>query len=361
MGYKHGRSPVAPTLVALVLVLGAALSISVPVWADISIDFKQTLSYKVEIIKDKLDELRISVREDLADALMEAKYWLIRALWELKFASEPLTPLQSASIGLKIDNATDSMKLALDAVQTGAVKQAKDALEGKVEEMMHEIQSAEDTDITQTEAEDLIENYLKPMLCDLGYKNELLEDIDLLLEKAENDLKKAKAYVAEGDREEAEDTVDQAEWKLERALRRVWRVKENLTWLRGMLYCFLAKIYMAPLKASSISAGLLGPSPPPSPSEPFAVEELRISPPRGGIIRFAALGRGIEAIRVQVFDLTGRRVFDSSFVRGDALEWPMTDSQGKALANGVYLYVMMVKGFDSQVLRSEVQKLAILR
>jgi parallel beta-helix repeat protein len=75
-----------------------------------------------------------------------------------------------------------------------------------------------------------------------------------------------------------------------------------------------------------------------------------------GAIRFMALGPAIEGLSVQVFDLAGKLIFDSGLVPGNMLVW-----RNYAVANGVYLYIITVRGYDGQVIRSEVRKLVVLR
>jgi hypothetical protein len=71
-------------------------------------------------------------------------------------------------------------------------------------------------------------------------------------------------------------------------------------------------------------------------------------------------GRGIAGIQLQVYDLGGHLVTDQS-ASGASLRWNGLSSLGRTLANGVYLYVVTVKGQDGSVIRSEVRKLVILR
>lgn len=76
----------------------------------------------------------------------------------------------------------------------------------------------------------------------------------------------------------------------------------------------------------------------------------------GQAIRFRAHGTAIAALNVQVFNLAGRTVFTSGWHQGSELTWfPDT------LANGVYLYVVMVRGADGSLISSRIQKLVILR
>ena len=82
---------------------------------------------------------------------------------------------------------------------------------------------------------------------------------------------------------------------------------------------------------------------------------------RAQIIQFAVQGQGIESVQAQVFALSGKLVYDSGFVEGNALSWNLLSDRGKRVANGVYLYVVMVRGFSGEVIRSEVKKLVVLR
>jgi len=76
---------------------------------------------------------------------------------------------------------------------------------------------------------------------------------------------------------------------------------------------------------------------------------------------FIVQGRGVEGIQVRVFNLAGAQVFDSGFVAGNTLEWNLMNGQGETVANGVYLYVVTVKGHDGSIIKSEIRKLVILR
>jgi len=92
-------------------------------------------------------------------------------------------------------------------------------------------------------------------------------------------------------------------------------------------------------------------------------KELKVleTRPGGGPIRFLVLGLEVEALRVQVFDLAGRPIFKSGFHAGSTLEWRLLNNRSETIANGVYLYVVTVKGFDGTAFKSEVRKLGILR
>jgi hypothetical protein len=81
---------------------------------------------------------------------------------------------------------------------------------------------------------------------------------------------------------------------------------------------------------------------------------------RDQLIEFRVEGWDIGWMRVSVFDLSGKLVFRSDWVQ-NGFTWNLLDSRGQPLANGVYLYVVRVRGFDGQEYVSEVRKLVILR
>lgn len=95
--------------------------------------------------------------------------------------------------------------------------------------------------------------------------------------------------------------------------------------------------------------------------EGLVLEGVRALPLPGGQLRFVALGRGITALEVRAFDLSGREVFTSGWVLGASLEWNLLDRRGKAVANGVYLYLIRVRGVDGKVMASGVRKVLVLR
>jgi len=92
---------------------------------------------------------------------------------------------------------------------------------------------------------------------------------------------------------------------------------------------------------------------------PLRVTGLRVER-EARALRFRALGEGIEAIRVQIYDLQGREVYTTQFVPGSQLVWRLQSTDGHTVANGVYLAVISVKGVDA-IYRSAVQKIVVLR
>ncbi len=72
-------------------------------------------------------------------------------------------------------------------------------------------------------------------------------------------------------------------------------------------------------------------------------------------------GAEVASIRVQIYDLTGTKVFDSDWQPGSVLEWIGKDNRGSTLANGVYLYAMAARLANGQQVAFAPQKLFILR
>jgi hypothetical protein len=80
-----------------------------------------------------------------------------------------------------------------------------------------------------------------------------------------------------------------------------------------------------------------------------------------GPLNFRIDSQNIEAIQVQVFDLSGRMIFNSPFSTGRSLAWSGLNANGQRAANGVYLYTITVRGFNDQIRRSSIHKLVIMR
>lgn len=79
-----------------------------------------------------------------------------------------------------------------------------------------------------------------------------------------------------------------------------------------------------------------------------------------GTYMFRALGTGISAIELEIYNLAGGQVFANQ-AAGNTLAFHGLTNDGQVMANGVYLYVITAKGFNGETIRSTVNKLAILR
>jgi PKD repeat protein len=97
---------------------------------------------------------------------------------------------------------------------------------------------------------------------------------------------------------------------------------------------------------------------------PLKVERILSfpNPVRGQGVRFAIEGQGIKELQVRVYDLSGREIFNSGWVAGMSFEWKLFSSRGQPVANGLYLYVVAVRGFGrNEMVQSGVRKLVVLR
>jgi hypothetical protein len=81
----------------------------------------------------------------------------------------------------------------------------------------------------------------------------------------------------------------------------------------------------------------------------------------GNSVSFTVNGQGISEIRLQVYNLLGRAVYDSGFTAGEQVTWRMNHPESISIANGVYLYIVTVRGHDGQLIQTKVSKLVVLR
>lgn len=115
----------------------------------------------------------------------------------------------------------------------------------------------------------------------------------------------------------------------------------------------------SPYFNTALDCGVLTTAAEPRLLVPLRVEGIH-SEFQGDQVLVEARGEGIASVQLRLFDLHGKQLVDQS---GDAttLTLPAVDSSGRPLANGVYLYVVRVRGFDGREYVSEVRKLVILR
>jgi hypothetical protein len=55
------------------------------------------------------------------------------------------------------------------------------------------------------------------------------------------------------------------------------------------------------------------------------------------VVRFTVQNEKVEILRAEVFDLAGKRLFDSGPTMGNALDWAMTTEAGERVAQGFRL------------------------
>lgn len=80
---------------------------------------------------------------------------------------------------------------------------------------------------------------------------------------------------------------------------------------------------------------------------------------QGDHVLVEAHGEGIASVQLQLFDLSGKQLLNQAS-NTTTLMLPIRDSTGQLLANGIYLYVVRVRGYDGREYVSEVHKLVIL-
>ena len=80
----------------------------------------------------------------------------------------------------------------------------------------------------------------------------------------------------------------------------------------------------------------------------------------GRALEFRAQSAQSIQIGVEIFALTGRKIYADK-ISGNSLVWNMRDQRGRAVANGIYLYVVTARDVSGNVVRSEVKKLMVLR
>ena len=120
-----------------------------------------------------------------------------------------------------------------------------------------------------------------------------------------------------------------------------------------------AAIALAPYFEISFDCGIVASASTQRLLMPLHLEGLQTTV-RAGQLHIEARGLGIASLRLQLFDLRGSLVIDRTHA-GYALTIPLVTDTGRELANGVYLYVVTVRGFDGRVLRTEIQKIVVMR
>jgi|GEM_PF-6251349 len=91
----------------------------------------------------------------------------------------------------------------------------------------------------------------------------------------------------------------------------------------------------------------------------LSVQAVQLNALGRGAFVLRVQGQGVSSVQLQVFNLSGDVVFDDT-ASGNALRWQGLDAGGNTLSNGVYLYVVTVKGYGGKTVRSQVKKLMIL-
>jgi hypothetical protein len=363
--------------------LGRLLGTSIAL--GISLDYKRELLAAADDLIDLAHDLLRDLTERIFTSLVKVKDWKAeaQALLEtcLKYELGGGYPACAAQAAELIQSA-DEEKLQTTFKGLIAVHSSLQDLQAEVSGLILDIeQSTLDGEIGQATAEALakrtiideqgLERPSAPLLVLLVFlsdKNIYLVEMDRLLEQANEYESEALAWLnividtCGGDTACQVKAIKEALKPFQTSIKLVrqaekylWLIKDNIKEINAWLCGFKQLVIRAPLlvpveeKPSPVCPWCL------PPAGALANPGLRIYTEQDRI-RFAALAPGIEGLRVQVFNLAGRPIFDSGLVPGNMLVW-----RNYTVANGVYLYVITMRGRDGKILRSEVKKLIILR
>ncbi len=391
------------------LLLGAAILGTIfglaaaPVRADVQTSDGITVDYKSDLLDASTDLLDLSwdllddLRREVFDPLKDVKDWKVEAQATLESCLRyDLGGYQTCvekAIGLIQSADQRKLQSAYPGIQV--VHGTLSELEGEVTSLVLEIeQNILDGQIGQTTAESLIKRTIcedketggtrfPPPPCDpetewerpyapllvilvfLADKDMFLIEMDKLLEQANEYESEALAWLntvttcgtntdcQKRAVKEALAALKKSVRVVQQTLKYLWKVKDNIKFIVAWLCGFRQLVIRAPILDQGEESGS------PGQSCPWCLGSIGLEVrtyPTNGVIRFAALGPEAEALRVQVFNLSGREVFDSGLVVGRSLTW-----QTYGVANGVYLYIITVKSRDGTTISSEVKKLAIVR
>lgn len=81
----------------------------------------------------------------------------------------------------------------------------------------------------------------------------------------------------------------------------------------------------------------------------------------GAAVSFFFQGITPWELRVWIYDVSGRLVFDSGWQPGPAYQWALQDQRGRLVAAGLYLCRAEVRMADGRLLRSGLERLLVLR
>lgn len=80
-----------------------------------------------------------------------------------------------------------------------------------------------------------------------------------------------------------------------------------------------------------------------------------------GEVEFVASGENVHEIKVKVYNLSGKEIFDSDWRERRTFQWNLLDNTGESVPNGVYLHYVTVRGPGGEIARSELNKTLVLR
>ncbi|MCR4404851.1 MAG: VWA domain-containing protein [Candidatus Acetothermia bacterium] len=348
----------------------------------ITVDYKGTLLDAVADLLDLTNDLLNEARKSLFESLVKVKDWKVEAQATLETClkyqpAEGYLPCAGKAAFL-VGSADKEKQTTFKGLTT--VHESLQDLQAEVTDLIMEIEQASlDEEIGQTIADALTKKTVKDekgndrpyapllvLMVLLSEKNIYLVEMDKLLEQANEYESEALAWLTTA-MTTCGNNLDCQKKAIKEALgplkssiklirqveKYVWAIKDNIKTIKAWLCGFQQLVIRAPLilpgegERAFICPWCLPPL-------VAAAAELRtFSQP--GVIRFAAFGGAVQGMRVRVFNLSGRAVFDSGMVAGNMLSW-----RTYGVANGVYLYIIEATTAAGTT-QSEVRKVAVVR
>jgi len=134
-------------------------------------------------------------------------------------------------------------------------------------------------------------------------------------------------------------------------------VEDELRGFKGLIKWILTELRFVEKLVRKEVRVVIQPRPRSGELEPLAVQAIEAT-----TRELRVLGTGIAGFTVQVYGLNGQLVVTREVEGSSALRLEeLRAGNGAPLANGVYLYVVQVRGYDGQVIQSQINKLVILR
>ena len=78
-------------------------------------------------------------------------------------------------------------------------------------------------------------------------------------------------------------------------------------------------------------------------------------------VEYGVEGENVSEIRVKVYSLNGKQVFNSGWREGTDFQWNLHDSDNDTVPNGVYISLVEIKGPGGEIEASELNKTLVLR
>jgi len=111
----------------------------------------------------------------------------------------------------------------------------------------------------------------------------------------------------------------------------------------------------------AMSENIPTPPPPPEIEDGDGFQVMAVPNPviGGGRVKFKTEGSGISTVKVKVYTPAGKLIYNSGTERGNSCTWQMTDSSGRKISSGLYVYSIIAHKSEYNTIR-KAGKLLIL-